>query len=669
MAVASTAAPRRSTFIRRNAIWWVALVLVVLLPQVARSGTAIAVLNQMCIMVIFSLSYNMLLGQGGMLSFGHAVYFGLGGYFAMHLIKMAGGAGFFMPLPLVPLAGGLAGLFFGLLFGSFSTNRAGTVFAMISLGIGEMIAASSLIFVKFSGGEEGITADRTDLTPFFGYRFGSELEVYYLIAGWMMLSAWLMYRFSRTPLGRMANAVRDNPERAEFVGYSQRRVRLLSFMAAGFFAGIAGGLFALNYEIVTEETVNLVTSGIVLLQAYIGGVGFFAGPIVGAVVYTLLQTLLSNYTEIWAFYVGVCTHRADRHHHDAFSDLPRAQAAHARAAVPQGRRARAVLCNRGDRATRAAALPQRARGRSVYETPVLDEPQRRAADGLDRFRRARGGRVPPRTAHGAGAGRGLGGGERADARGTRAVSAAIELIDLYKSFGSTEVIRGVNLAVEQGERHAIIGPNGAGKSTLYNLITTKYVPTAGRIRLRGEDVTGRPPFEINRMGLSRSFQVTNIFPRMSVFENVRCGTLWAMNYRYSFWHDVDRLDEVNERSLRVLNDIGMAARAEVPAGVLSYAEQRALEIGITIAGGADIILLDEPTAGMNRSETAQTVDLVRRITENKTLVMVEHDMSVVFGLADRITVLVYGEVIASGPPDEIRGNPAVREAYLGEAVD
>ena len=249
------------------------------------------------------------------------------------------------------------------------------------------------------------------------------------------------------------------------------------------------------------------------------------------------------------------------------------------------------------------------------------------------------------------------------------MSTAIELIDLYKSFGSTEIIRGVNLSVEQGERHAIIGPNGAGKSTLYNLITAKYVPTAGRIRLRGEDVTGRPPYEINRMGLARSFQVTNIFPRMTVFENLRCGALWAMNYRYSFWHDVDRLDDVNERSLQVLNDIGMGARADVPAGVLSYAEQRALEIGITIAGGADIVLLDEPTAGMNRSEAAQTVALVRRITESKTLVMVEHDMSVVFGLADRITVLVYGEIIASGPPDEIRGNPVVREAYLGEAVD
>ena len=249
------------------------------------------------------------------------------------------------------------------------------------------------------------------------------------------------------------------------------------------------------------------------------------------------------------------------------------------------------------------------------------------------------------------------------------MSAAIELLDLRKSFGSTAVIRGVNLTIGEGERHAIIGPNGAGKSTLYNLITAKYAPTSGHIRLRGRDITARKPYEINRMGLARSFQVTNIFPRMSVFENVRCGTLWAMNYRYSFWHDVDRLDDANARSRQILQDIGLAGRADVPAGVLSYAEQRALEIGITIAGGADIILLDEPTAGMNRSETAQTVELVRRITENKTLVMVEHDMGVVFGLADRISVLVYGEIIASGRPDEIRGNPAVREAYLGEEVD
>ena len=246
------------------------------------------------------------------------------------------------------------------------------------------------------------------------------------------------------------------------------------------------------------------------------------------------------------------------------------------------------------------------------------------------------------------------------------MSAAIELVGLHKNFGPTAVIRGVNLAIAEGERHAVIGPNGAGKSTLYNLITAKYAPTSGRIRLRGEDITARKPYEIYRMGLSRSFQVTNIFPRMSVFENVRCGTLWSLKYRYSFWHDIDRLDDANAHSRQILQDIGLAARADVPAGVLSYAEQRALEIGITVAGGADVILLDEPTAGMNRSETSQTVELVRRITEGKTLIMVEHDMSVVFGLADRISVLVYGELIASGPPDEIRGNPAVREAYLGE---
>jgi len=246
------------------------------------------------------------------------------------------------------------------------------------------------------------------------------------------------------------------------------------------------------------------------------------------------------------------------------------------------------------------------------------------------------------------------------------MSAAIELIDLRKNFGATEIIRGVDLKIEKGERHAVIGPNGAGKSTLFNLITGKYSLSAGRVELNGEDLKGKAPFEINRMGLSRSFQVTNIFPRMTVFENVRCGVLWAMGYKYSFWHNVDKLVDVNDRTQAVLEEIGMAARAQIPAGVLTYAEQRALEIGITIAGGADIIILDEPTAGMSHSETDQAVDLIRKVTEGKTLVMVEHDMGVVFGLADRISVLVYGEIIASGAPEEIRASAAVKEAYLGE---
>lgn len=242
---------------------------------------------------------------------------------------------------------------------------------------------------------------------------------------------------------------------------------------------------------------------------------------------------------------------------------------------------------------------------------------------------------------------------------------ALELLGVHKSFGRTQVIRGVSLAIEAGTRHAIIGPNGAGKSTLFNLITCKYRVSSGRITLKGEDITDLRPYEVNRRGLSRSFQVINIFPRLTVFENLRCGALWPLGYRYSFWHFVDGLRDVRERSEMVMEQIHLTPRRDVPAGVLSYAEQRALEIGITLASGANVILLDEPTSGMSRSETDQTVELIRRVTAGKTLVVVEHDMSVVFGLADRIAVLVYGEIVANDSPDEIRNNPAVQEAYLG----
>jgi len=247
-------------------------------------------------------------------------------------------------------------------------------------------------------------------------------------------------------------------------------------------------------------------------------------------------------------------------------------------------------------------------------------------------------------------------------------TSALQLIDVHKRFGVTPIIRGVNLDVLKGERHAVIGPNGAGKSTLFHLISGRFPLSSGKVRLNGADITGLAQYMINRRGLSRSFQVTNIFPRLSVFENIRCGVLWALGYRYSFWHRIERSRDARERSESILEQINLASRRDIPAGVLSYAEQRALEIGITIAGGADVIMLDEPTAGMNRSETEHAVALIRRVTEGKTLVIVEHDMSVVFDLADRISVLVYGQVIASDTPARIRANPAVQEAYLGAGV-
>ena len=245
---------------------------------------------------------------------------------------------------------------------------------------------------------------------------------------------------------------------------------------------------------------------------------------------------------------------------------------------------------------------------------------------------------------------------------------ALELKDLRKNFGKTEIIRGVNLAVKAGERIAIIGPNGAGKSTLFNLISGRFAPTSGQVLLNGQQINGLEPFEINRMGLSRSFQITNIFPKLSVFENLRCGVLWSLGYRYTFLKFLSGLKDANERAEELMDMIHLDRKRDTLAMNLTYAEQRALEIGITIAGGASVILLDEPTAGMSRSETTRFIHLIRKVTENRTLLTVEHDMGVVFGLADKIAVVVYGEVIAFDTPANVRANQRVQEAYLGSAV-
>src|SRR5580765_6337207 len=245
---------------------------------------------------------------------------------------------------------------------------------------------------------------------------------------------------------------------------------------------------------------------------------------------------------------------------------------------------------------------------------------------------------------------------------------AIELKDLRKSFGKTEIIRGANLAVEAGERVAVIGPNGAGKSTLFNLISGRLHPTSGEVLLHGERIDGQTPYQINRKGLSRSFQITNIFPKLSVFENLRCGVLWSLGYRYTFLRFLSRLDDANERAETLLKQVGLARKRDVLAVNLTYAEQRALEIGVTIAGGASVILLDEPTAGMSKTETAHFINLIREVTVGKTLLTVEHDMGVVFGLADKIAVVVYGEVIAFDTPAAVRANARVQEAYLGSSV-
>lgn len=244
---------------------------------------------------------------------------------------------------------------------------------------------------------------------------------------------------------------------------------------------------------------------------------------------------------------------------------------------------------------------------------------------------------------------------------------ALSLKNIHKNFGKTQIIRGIDLSVSSGERIAIIGPNGAGKSTLFNLMSGRFAPTSGEIWLGEQRIDGKQPFEINRLGLSRSFQITNIFPKLSVFENLRCAVLWSLGYKYSFFKFLADLDDANKLAEQYMEKIRLDRKRDVLAMNLTYAEQRALEIGITIAGGAKVILLDEPTAGMSKSETLRFVQLIRQVTEGKTLLTVEHDMGVVFGLADKIAVVVYGEVIAFDTPDAVRSNPKVQEAYLGSA--
>lgn len=291
---------------KRRVIFWSAVAVVfALLPFAFTQSFALSMLTQMGIAIIFALSYNMLLGHTGLLSFGHAVYFGLGAFFTAHTINWIEAGKIWLPITFVPIAGGICGMFFGFLFGIVTTRRAGTPFAMISLGIAEMVAASALMFTTFFGGEGGIATNRTAGGALLGVSYGPQVQVYYLIAGWSFVCVAAMFALTQTPLGRMANAVRDNPERAKFVGYNPTRVRWMMMTLAGFFAGIAGSLAAINYEIVTAETLGVMASGNVVLMAFIGGIGHFWGPILGAILVTFLQSALSTYTQAWLLYFGL----------------------------------------------------------------------------------------------------------------------------------------------------------------------------------------------------------------------------------------------------------------------------------------------------------------------------------------------------------------------------
>ncbi|MGN3960320.1 branched-chain amino acid ABC transporter ATP-binding protein/permease [Burkholderia gladioli] len=745
----------------REAAGWLALVGLLVLPALIwPQGAVLAWLAQTAALVVLALSYNLLLGSTGLLSFCHAAFAGLGAFVAAHAFNRFGFA-----LPWLPLAGGLGGAGFGLLFGAIATRRAGTAFAMITLGLGELIAAAAWSVPDWFGGAGGLAIDRTAGAPLGAWRFGADREAYALIAAWCLLSALAMRVVLATPFARLARAVRDKPRRVAALGTDPRRVRLLMMVIAAFFAGVAGTLTLIDVELASSDSVSMLRSATVLFATVIGGSAGFFGPVLGAAVMAAFGSFVAGLSRAWLFYLGLLFVAVVV---AAPGGLLGALAAQAAAWRGAGREARLRQLSRlaawlvavlaivfgvelgyalqlgdgegGQRlagigvwqfdagsapgwviaialALAATALGRLGRGRQVGGVAAAPKQGMRAAAMNDRAMRhpamsslaashpavsslttsgfavndpaasrstenntvvSKPAAIDPAAIDSIASDPTAGDPTESDpaSRSSPATGkpaaitfttppAALELRGIAKRFGATRVLHGVDLRVEPGERHALIGPNGAGKSTLFELIAGGSRPTRGSIRLHGREIAGRAPYAIARRGLARGFQQTSVFERLSVLDNLRCAAMHAPAQGRGplrWCRDPAALDGAARRTLEA---IGLGTRGEVQAGELDYAEQRALDLGIALAGGASVFLFDEPTAGMNREQARATLALIRAATAGCTVLMIEHDIDAVFGFADRISVLVRGERIATGTPAEIRANAAVRAAYLG----
>ncbi|MBU9166034.1 branched-chain amino acid ABC transporter ATP-binding protein/permease [Burkholderia gladioli] len=740
----------------REAAGWLALVGLLVLPALIwPQGAVLAWLAQTAALVVLALSYNLLLGSTGLLSFCHAAFAGLGAFVAAHAFNRFGFA-----LPWLPLAGGLGGAGFGLLFGAIATRRAGTAFAMITLGLGELIAAAAWSVPDWFGGAGGLAIDRTAGAPLGAWRFGADREAYALIAAWCLLSALAMRVVLATPFARLARAVRDKPRRVAALGTDPRRVRLLMMVIAAFFAGVAGTLTLIDVELASSDSVSMLRSATVLFATVIGGSAGFFGPVLGAAVMAAFGSFVAGLSRAWLFYLGLLFVAVVV---AAPGGLLGALAAQAAAWRGAGREARLRQLSRlaawlvavlaivfgvelgyalqlgdgegGQRlasigvwqfdagsapgwviaialALAATALGRLGRRRPVGGAAAAPKQGMRAAATNDRAMRhpAVSSLAASHPAVSSLTMSGFAVNDPAASKSTEdnpvvskpaaidpaaidsiasdptesdpvsrsspatgkpaAITfttppAALELRGIAKRFGATRVLHGVDLRVEPGERHALIGPNGAGKSTLFELIAGGSRPTRGSIRLHGREIAGRAPYAIARRGLARGFQQTSVFERLSVLDNLRCAAMHAPaqgREPLRWCRDPAALDGAARRTLEA---IGLGTRGEVPAGELDYAEQRALDLGIALAGGASVFLFDEPTAGMNREQARGTLALIRAATAGCTVLMIEHDIDAVFDFADRISVLVRGERIATGTPAEIRANAAVRAAYLG----
>jgi branched-chain amino acid transport system permease protein len=563
----------------------------------------LALLTEVLVFGLFALAYDILLGHTGVLSLGHSAFIGVAAYTTGILLSRLRD----MPVELAVLAGAGSGLVVALVLGPLVLRKRGVYFAMLTLALSQVFYYIVLMWTPVTGGTDGLgNLPRLFLSPLFGgFRLSKRpLALYFTVAVTVFVAMLIVRRILRSPYGRAMRAVKANERRAQACGYDTTRVKLVAFVLSGLFSGLAGGLLTVTLEFVPIENIYWSMSGTVLIMTLFGGTGTLLGPFVGSAVFVWMRDFLSKKLEYWEVFVG----------------------------------ASFVLI--------VVFLPEGIVGtlRRLVRTrlPSL-APEVATSEGVP---------APARVLAAAPAG----------GNGTGPVP-LLESRGLTMRFGGLTAVDGVDFQVRRGELRAVIGPNGAGKTTFFNMLTGVLPPSGGQILFQGRDITALPAYAVSRLGVARSYQVTNIFADLSVFENVRIAAQSRVT-TYNLWSNADRLIEVNARAEHILQRLGLSLKRHLPAGALSHGEQRYLEIGIALATEPEFLLLDEPTAGMSPEETKQTAEFIRSLAGSVTIVLVEHDMEVVMGVSDRITVLNYGRILAEGTPAEIRDNADVRRVYL-----
>lgn len=567
--------------------------------------------NQILVWGLFGIGFDILFGYTGLLSFGQAAFYGTGGFVAAYLLIN----NMISSVVLALIVGALAAAVVGVAVGVVALRRTGIYFAMITVAIAEMF-----FFIEnnplsdYTGGENGLPGVPTPSINIgsLHYQFGTDWSLFSFIAGCYFLGIVFGLRIVRSPFGAVLIAIRDNPLRARALGHAVGLYKLAAFVIAAAYAGFAGGLLGVVQGFMPPEAFDFDTSGQLVIQTAIGGTGTLFGPMVGAAVWLFLRDFLQSAFGLgatWKLVLGL-----------VFVAL--------------------VMFLRRGLIGGAAAVLRRLAPRSAPSAPQQAPTAMPAIASVGATRR------------------------RHEAPFTGPV---IEARSLTKVFGGIVANRDINFAVEQGELRGIIGPNGAGKSTFFKMLTCELKPTAGHIAFHGRDITRMNVADVCQLGLTKSYQVNQLFSRLTLRENVIIAALAERRgpFALDLLRRIDRVPGLNDQVEGTLQLVGLTGRADLPVAELAYGEKRRLEIGLALASSPSLLLLDEPLAGLSPSERAETVQLLKNIRRGRTLVVVEHDMDAMFGMAGRITVLHEGTVLAEGTPAEIQRNSLVQEAYLG----